>query len=59
MQAYIECIRSLVDALTTVEEKLTQPETVLTVIGGLGPEYSSFMSSLTTRFDHNKTFVDL
>lgn len=49
----------MIDELQVVGDTMSESDKVVTVIGGLGPEYSSLVTSLTTRFDYNMMFVDL
>lgn len=49
----------MVDSLAMVGEKLEQGDIILIVLGGLGLEYDTFVTSITTHFDPLTTFVDL
>lgn len=59
MQEYIVRSNCMIDALATADEKLQQGDIILTVLGGLGPEYDAFVTSVTTQFDPSMSFVDL
>lgn len=52
MSAYIDYVHGILDNLVTVGEVFKEPEVVLTVVDGLGPEYVSFATLLKTKFDH-------
>lgn len=55
---YVDHARSMVDNLIVVGEVLSDSEIILAVLEGLRPEYSSFVTSVTTKFDHNMSFID-
>lgn len=58
MTEYIAHANCTVDTLATTGVKLTDGEIILIVLGGLGPEYEAFVTSITTWFDPSMTFVD-
>lgn len=49
----------MIDTLAMASEKPEQGDIIFTILGGLGPEYNVFVTSITTRFDPMMTFVDL
>lgn len=59
MESYSAHIQKILDNLIIVGEIMKESEIVLTVIGGLGPDYASFVTSLCTCFDHAMMFVVL
>lgn len=59
MEEYLIKISVLKDALAVAREKLKEYEVILLALGGLGNEYKSFVTSITTWFDHSMSFATL
>lgn len=59
MELYKAHVQKMLDDLIAIGEIVKESEVVLTIIDGLEPEYTFFITSLTTRFDHAITSVDL
>jgi len=59
MMEYLKKITIARDRLTAAGEKLKDSQVILITLGGLGSEYQSFVTSITTRFDKNMTFSHL
>lgn len=59
MMEYLTHVRLLLGSLIAVGENLSQSEIIIAVIGGLGIESESFVQSITTKFDHSMTNIDL
>lgn len=59
MTKYITRANHMIDTLAIAGEKHTDGEVILTVLGGLDPEYEAFVTSIITRFNPTITFVDL
>lgn len=49
----------LKDALVAIGERLKESEMILIMLGGLTEDYKSFITSITTRFDHSMMFSSL
>lgn len=56
MTDYLKKISVAKEKLASTSEKLHDSQVILIALGGLGPEYQPFVTSITTRFDHSMTF---
>lgn len=59
MYEYLKKIIVTKDKFVAAREKLKDSQIILIVLGGLGLEYQPFIISITTRFDHIMTFINL
>lgn len=59
MSEYLKRICVLKDKLAAAGDKLKDSQVILIALGGLGPEFQSFVTSITMRFDHSMTFPNL
>lgn len=59
MSQYLQNISIAKDKLASAGEKLRDSQIILIALGGLGPEYKLFVTSITTRFDHSMSFTQL
>nr|POF07385.1 hypothetical protein CFP56_37452 [Quercus suber] len=51
MTDYLQKIKSLADSLAAAAQPIPEPDLILHILGGLSPEYESFVTSVTTRSD--------
>ncbi|KAL0001153.1 hypothetical protein SO802_014934 [Lithocarpus litseifolius] len=51
MTDYLQKIKSLADSLAAATQPIPEPDLILHILGGLSPEYESFVTSVTTRLD--------
>lgn len=59
MSQYLRGISIAKDKLASAGERIRDSQIILTTLGGLGPEYKQFVTSITTRFDHSMSFTQL
>lgn len=59
MEEFITEVSVLKDALATTGEKLKESKIILIMLGALGEEYESFVSSIMTRYVHDMMFTTL
>lgn len=59
MSEYLKRISVFKDKLAAAGEGLKDAHLILITLGGLGPEYQSFVTSITTRMDHTMSFAQL
>lgn len=59
IEEYITQVSVLKDALPARGERMKESEIILIALGGLGEEFESFVTSITTRDDPNLTFSTL
>lgn len=59
MSQYIKNICIIRDRLASAGERMKEPHIILITLGGLRSKYKHFVTSITTRFDHNMTFSNL
>lgn len=59
MEEYISQITVLKDALAATGEHLKETYIILIALGGPSMEYESFVTTITTRFDHSMSFSTL
>lgn len=59
MEDFITTILIIKDELATIGETLKESEVILITLGALNDDYESFVTSITTRFDHSMTFSSL
>lgn len=57
MIEYLKNVSIAKDLLAVVGEKLKESQLILITLSGLGPKYSPFVTSITTRFDHTMRFA--
>lgn len=56
---HLKKVSIAIDLLATAGEKLHDSQVILIALGGLGPTYSPFVTSITTWFDDSMRFTTL
>lgn len=59
MAEYLKKVSIVKDAIVVAGERLKESQIILITLDGLGIGYKSFVTSITTQFDHNMTFAML
>lgn len=59
IEEFITKVSALKDVLAVTSESLKESEIILIMLGALGEEYESFVTSITTRYDTSMTFAML